>query len=69
MAGDKADIGSLFRGLRPRSQHSVRTAIEASAHEGLTGTLIITIPAGIDKPTEAYFTNAELKLVPGMIFP
>lgn len=59
-------VGRLFANLRPRSMHSVSAAIEAATHEGLTGTLIIQIHAGIDKPTEAFFTNAELKLIPAI---
>lgn len=59
-------VGRLFANLRPRSKHSVSAAIEAATHEGLTGTLIIQIHAGVDKPTEAYFTNADLKLVPAI---
>ena len=60
------NVGRLFQGLRPRSVHSVKTAIEAATHEGLTGTLIIQIHPGIDKPTEAFFTNADLKLIPAI---
>lgn len=59
-------VGRLFSNLRPRSKHSVSAAIEAATHEGLTGTLIIQIHAGVDKPTEAYFTNADLKLIPAI---
>ena len=63
---EKPDIGRLFWGLKPRSQHSVKTAIEAALIEGLTGTLIIQISASVDKPTEVYFTNADLKLIPAV---
>lgn len=59
-------VGRLFRNLKPRSKHSVATAIEAARHEGLSGTLIIQIPAQADKPAEAFFTNADLRLVPAI---
>lgn len=63
---DRPGVTTLFKNLRPRSKHSVATAIEAVMHEGLTGTLIIQIPASVDKPTEAFFTNADLKLIPAV---
>lgn len=63
---DGGGVGRLFTNLRPRSKHSVSAAIEAATHEGLTGTLIIQIHSGLDKPTEAYFTNADLKLIPAI---
>lgn len=64
--GARQGINTLFRNLKPRSKHSVATAIEAARHEGLSGTLIIYIPASVEKPTEVYFTNAELKLLPAV---
>ncbi len=62
----ESGIGMLFSNLRPRSKHSVATAIEAMAHEGLTGTLILQIPAQRGKPAEVFFTNADLKLIPAV---
>lgn len=59
-------VGRLFRNLKPRSKHSVATAVEATRHEGLSGTLIIQIHAQADKPAEVYFTNADLRLVPAI---
>ena len=66
MSNQSDGVNRLFRDLRPRSKHSVKAAIEAATHEGLTGTLIIQISAGADKPTEAFFTNADLKLIPAV---
>jgi hypothetical protein len=59
-------VGRLFRDLKPRSKHSVATAIEATRHEGLSGTLIIQIHAQANKPAEVFFTNADLRLVPAI---
>lgn len=59
-------MNRLFRGLKPRSRHSMKAAIEAAMSEGLTGTLIVQIPAGADKPSEVFFTNAELRLIPAI---
>lgn len=59
-------VGRLFRDLKPRSKHSVATAIEATRHDGLSGTLIIQIHTQADRPAEVYFTNADLRLVPAI---
>ena len=60
------DLGSLFRNLRPKSSHSVAVAIETATTEGLSGTLIIEVPASLTKPPEAYFTTSDLKLIPAI---
>jgi hypothetical protein len=60
------DLGNLFRNLRPKSKHSLAVAIQTATTEGLSGTLIIEVPASIDKPTEAYFTTSDLKLIPAI---
>lgn len=46
--------------------HSLKTAMEATRSEGLTGTLIMQIPSGTDKPNELYFMNAEVSLIPAV---
>lgn len=60
------DVRDLFRDLKPRSMHSLKTAMEATRSEGLTGTLIMQIPSGTDKPNELYFMNAEVSLIPAV---
>lgn len=62
MSEQRVDTSIFFRGLRPRSQHSVRMAMEAATTPGLEGFLIFKLFSPIDKPPEAFFTNTEFQL-------
>lgn len=56
-------LGRLFAGLRPRSYVSLKQALDIRETSGVAATLIIQIPADIDKPPEVYLTTAPTQLV------
>lgn len=56
-------LARLFANIKPRSQYSVKCAIETANTDGLGGTLIVQIGTATSKPVEVVFTNGPSQLV------
>lgn len=53
----------MFAGVRKRSLLSLKMAYEVWHTDGVSGTLMIQIPAEADKPVEVFFSDAPMMMV------
>ena len=53
----------LFRGLRPQSNESLEEAVRLRRRPGMTGTMVVHIPADVDQACEVVVVTGTARVV------
>lgn len=55
-------LGDLLKDLRPASRFHLITALRAAATEGVSGTLVVSIPRRPGDPVDVSFVGGQARL-------
>lgn len=56
-------LADLIKDLRPASRFHLQTALQAAATEGVSGTLVVSIPRRAGDPVDVSFVGGQTRLV------